>query len=181
MPATLAPRFAVESLECVPVGADLRNVLCALIAWLLTDPVAGFLAGEQGATPAEAKVREYVDVVGAMWQQRADNHTMQAATGIGLAELEVLESDIRDAAHGVPVDCDSRFYYASLALLSAASGSVVHHVALALIDEYTEAISDNAIPLPVFNQFDNPDRPALWAVAEKFFDLCSKAPQGERA
>ena len=179
LPPELAPRFAVESLVCVPVGADLRTVLASLIAWLLTDPTAGFLAGEQGATPGEVKIREYVDVVGDMWRQCAADRARPAARGLEWSELDSVQDSIRMAAHGVPAVMTSRFYYASIALLSATSGAGVHHVALALISEYVDAIADSAIPMPpMVDEFEDSERPALWAIAEKFFDLCSKAPQG---
>jgi hypothetical protein len=87
---------------------------------------------------------------------------------------------------GFPTDPTARFHWAALALASASSGAGVVHVANALIDEWAEAVTEGAMPLPELadqpfdfadDTLDLRDR-ALWVVATKLFELCAAAPQG---
>lgn len=179
MPAELAPRFAIESLQCVPVGGDLRNVLPRLIVWLLDDPQAGFLAGAPDPhTTAEGQIGAYLVVAGELWKTRAQDYTVPAQTGINLTE------NITAAVGHVESDAASPYYWASLALGSAISGAATQHVAGALLDEWAEALENGAIAFPEpRDHFDNTPGSGdpLWFVAQKFFELCATSPQGNPA
>lgn len=186
LPPDLAPRFAVESLECVPVGADLRTVLHRLIVWLLDDPQAGFLAGaREPRTTAELELSSYLVMLAALWNNRAQEHTKLAHMGLdAFSDLEELAAKIPSIGRDIEDDLESPFYWATMAMHSAVRGSVTHHVACALIDEWAEALENRAIVFPepydAFSDEPGADNP-LWFIALKFFDLCAHSPQGDRA
>lgn len=186
LPPDLAPRFAVESLECVPVGADLRTVLHRLIAWLLDDPQAGFLAGaREPRTTAELQLGSYLVMLGALWNNRAQDYTRPAHIGLDLIDTEDLADKIPSIGREIEDDLGSPFYWATLAMHSAARGTVTHHVAGALIDEWAEAFENRAIGFPAdYDPFGDGEAQAnnpLWFIVRKFFDLCATSPQGDRA
>lgn len=186
LPPSLAPRFAVDSLECVQPGADLRTVLHQLIVWLLIDPQGGFLARARPVTTAEQELGSYLQVLGALWNARAQDYTLPAHEGIGRIQTEQLAESVAIVAGDITKDAGSPFHWAALALHSAASGTVTHHVAGALICEWVESIDAGAMKLPdvpLIDPFEDEilahERP-WWLVATKFFQLCENAPQGPK-
>jgi hypothetical protein len=184
LPPDLAPRFAVQSLQCVPVGADLRNVLARLIAWLLDDPQAGFLAGaREPQKTAELKTGSYLVMLGALWTQRAQDYTKPAHVPLDVtANLEDLADEIPAIGTDIEDNLGSPFYWATMAMHSAIRGTVTHHIAGALIDEWADAFENRAIGFPA--DYDPLDEDAgdnpLWFIARKFFDLCATSPQGNQ-
>lgn len=185
LPSDLAPRWAVESLECVPVGADLRNVLHQLIAWLLVDEKAGFLArAPEPTTSDEQQLGSYLVVLGSYWQHRAQDYTRSSHVGLDPIQTDEMAQRIQDLGRGIGHDERSPYYWASLALHSAASGTVTHHVAGALINEWVEAFHSGAVVFPDdYDPFtgEDADQNPRWFIANKFFDLCAHAPQGKPA
>jgi hypothetical protein len=184
LPASLAPRFAVESLRCVPVGADLRTVLHQLITWLLGDEHAGFLARARPGTAAEQELQSYLVVFGAYWAARAQDYTRPAHVGLGPIHTDELAEKVRTIGADITDDVGSPFYWAAQALRSAASGTATHHVAGALICEWVAAIDAGAMEMPRLPLIDPFEDEMLaheqpwWLVAAKFFQLCAAAPQG---
>ena len=85
------------------------------------------------------------------------------------------------------LDPTFRFHWTVMALVSASSGAIAVHTANAVIDEWLEAIIEEAFPLPKVAEapFDFADEAvglrdvALWMVADRFFHLCAAAPQGQ--
>lgn len=186
LPPTLAPQFAVTSLACVPVGADLRTVLHQLAAWLLVDEHAGFLAGAEPRTSDEQQLQSYLVVLGSYWAHRAQDYTRSPHIGVDPIQTDEMAEAIREIGRGLNRDTQPRFNWAFQALHSATSGTVTHHVVCALIDEWAEMMREGDAILPDVGPLSDPfaeyDMPAddwpLWTIATKFFQLCAAAPQG---
>jgi hypothetical protein len=179
----LAPHFAVRSLECVPVGADLRLVLPKLVAWMLTDPAEGFLAGAADPqTSGENQVNGYMETVGALWQARAERLDIHPAYGLEREDVDPLQEGLHNAARGVIHDVRSPYHWAAAALPVAGSPQASYSVAEDVAGEYATAMEVQAITFPATTDpFDDEAVGAgngLWVVAEKFFALCAAAPQG---
>ena len=184
LPEFLAPRFAVESLACVPVGADLRNVLHNLIVWLLVDDRAGFLAGaREPATPDEQQLGSYMTVVGDYWKHRAQDYTRSSQVALDPALADDMIPKVTALVQGIDHDVNSPYHWAYMAVHSALSGTIAHHVAGALAGEWVEAFDNGAITFPdYYDPFaDDTENEPLWFIARKFFELCAEAPQGKPA
>lgn len=187
LPAELAPRFAVESLECIEAGADLSTVLPELIVWMITDPHDGFLRTTiYPLSDREHEIRAHAEQVAQVWRDRAADRTINPSTGLPGKVAGRLYAETPLYADGG----DGPFARLTHALRYATAGAPTGHAAAEVACSYAESVELGALTIvghlavDPFEPFEDEDafpavgegERALWLVAKKFFALCASAP-----